>query len=87
MTAVKRGEVMAQVEVELAGTTHRMASVMVGDALEVPVLEQGDLVHGLAEAVNVLPVAVAAAQGSHGRGREACPPLRRIGHPAVIGLA
>ncbi len=34
VTAIKRGDVMAQVEVELVGTTYRMASVMTADSLE-----------------------------------------------------
>ncbi len=34
VTAIKRGDVMAQVEVELVGTAYRMASVMTVDSLE-----------------------------------------------------
>lgn len=56
MTAIKRGDVMAQVEVELVGTTYRMASVMTVDSLEELGLKEGDTVHVLAKAVNVLLV-------------------------------
>lgn len=56
VTAIKRGDVMAQVEVELVGTTYRMASVMTVDSLEELGLREGDTVHVLAKAVNVLLV-------------------------------
>ncbi|MBE7247068.1 molybdopterin-binding protein [Methylobacterium sp. A49B] len=56
VTAIKRGDVMAQVEVELVGTTYRMASVMTLDSLEALRLKEGDTVHVLAKAVNVLLV-------------------------------
>ncbi|SDN65774.1 molybdenum-pterin binding domain-containing protein [Methylobacterium phyllostachyos] len=56
VTAIKRGGVMAQVEVELVGTTYRMASVMTLDSLEELGLKEGDTVHVLAKAVNVLLV-------------------------------
>jgi molybdopterin-binding protein len=56
VTAIKRGGVMAQVEVELVGTTYRMASVMTVDSLEELGLREGDTVHVLAKAVNVLLV-------------------------------
>ncbi|MBE7244097.1 MULTISPECIES: TOBE-like domain-containing protein [unclassified Methylobacterium] len=56
VTAIKRGGVMAQVEVELVGTTYRMASVMTVDSLEELGLKEGDTVHVLAKAVNVLLV-------------------------------
>jgi molybdopterin-binding protein len=56
VTAIKRGDVMAQVEVELVGTTYRMASVMTVDSLEELGLKEGDTVHVLAKAVNVLLV-------------------------------
>jgi molybdopterin-binding protein len=54
VTAIKRGGVMAQVEVELVGTPYRMASVMTLDSLEDLGLKEGDTVHVLAKAVNVL---------------------------------
>jgi molybdopterin-binding protein len=54
VTAIKRGGVMAQVEVELVGTPYRMASVMTLDSLEDLGLKDGDTVHVLAKAVNVL---------------------------------
>jgi molybdopterin-binding protein len=47
---------MAQVEVELVGTSYRMASVMTVDSLEELGLKEGDTVHVLAKAVNVLLV-------------------------------
>jgi molybdopterin-binding protein len=56
VTAIKRGDVMAQVEVELVGTSYRMASVMTVDSLEGLGLKEGDTVHVLAKAVNVLLV-------------------------------
>ncbi|KQS69657.1 MULTISPECIES: TOBE domain-containing protein [Methylobacterium] len=56
VTAIKRGDVMAQVEVELVGTAYRMASVMTVDSLEELGLKEGDTVHVLAKAVNVLLV-------------------------------
>jgi molybdopterin-binding protein len=54
VTAIKRGGVMAPVEVELVGTPYRMASVMTLDSLEDLGLKDGDTVHVLAKAVNVL---------------------------------
>ena len=56
VTAIKRGDVMAQVEVELVGTTYRMASVMTADSLEELGLKEGDTGHVLAQAVHVLLV-------------------------------
>ncbi|SEH78323.1 molybdenum-pterin binding domain-containing protein [Methylobacterium sp. 275MFSha3.1] len=56
VTAIKSGDVMAQVEVELVGTAYRMASVMTVDSLEELGLKEGDTVHVLAKAVNVLLV-------------------------------
>jgi molybdopterin-binding protein len=56
VTAIKRGDVMAQVEVELVGTTYRMASVMTVESLEELGIKEGDTVHVLAKAVNVLLV-------------------------------
>ena len=56
VTAIKRGGVMAQVEVELIGTTYRMSSVMTIDSMEELDLKEGDTVHVLAKAVNVLLV-------------------------------
>jgi molybdopterin-binding protein len=56
VTAIKRGDVMAQVEVELVGTSYRMASVMTVDSLEELGLKEGDTVQVLAKAVNVLLV-------------------------------
>ena len=56
VTAIKRGDVMVQVEVELVGTPYRMASVMTRDSLDELNLKEGDTVHVLAKAVNVLLV-------------------------------
>lgn len=56
VTAIKRGDVMAQVEVELVGTTYRMASVTTVESLEELGLKEGDTVHVQAKAVNVLLV-------------------------------
>jgi molybdopterin-binding protein len=54
--AIKRGDVMAQVEVELVGTSYRMSSVMTADSLDELGLKEGDTVHVLAKAVTVLLV-------------------------------
>jgi molybdopterin-binding protein len=56
VTEIKRGGVMAQVEVELVGTSYRMSSVMTIDSLEELGIREGDTVHVLAKAVNVLLV-------------------------------
>ena len=48
---IKRGGVMCQVDVKLEGTDYHMSSVMTNDALGV---SEGDLVHVVAKAVNVL---------------------------------
>ncbi|MBP1184002.1 TOBE domain-containing protein [Methylobacterium sp. PvR107] len=56
VTAIKRGDVMAQVAVVLVGTADRMASVMTVDSLEERGLKDGATVHVLAKAVNVLLV-------------------------------
>lgn len=54
VVAIKRGDVMAQVDVELKGTSYRMSSVMTVDSLNAMGLKQGDTVHVVAKAVNVL---------------------------------
>jgi len=54
VTAIKRGGVMAQVDVVLKGTDYRMSSVMTIDSLEAMGLKQGDTVNVVAKAVNVL---------------------------------
>lgn len=51
---IKRGSVMAQVDVKLVGTDYHMSSVMTVDSLEEMGLEEGDQVHVVAKAVNVL---------------------------------
>ena len=47
VVAIKRGDVMAQVDVRLAGSDHRMSSVMTTDSLDAMALV-------VAKAVNVL---------------------------------
>ena len=54
VVAIKRGDVMAQVDVTLKGTEYRMSSVMTVDSLDAMGLKEGDLVHIVAKAVNVL---------------------------------
>lgn len=54
VTAIKRGAVMCQVDVKLAGTDYKMSSVMTLDSLDGMGLKVGDKVNVLAKAVNVL---------------------------------
>ena len=54
--AIKRGDIMAQVDVELVGTGYHMSSVMTVDSLNELGLTEGDTVRMLAKAVNVLLV-------------------------------
>jgi molybdopterin-binding protein len=54
IVAIKRGGVMCQVDVQLEGTTYRMSSVMTNDSLAALDVKEGDLVHVVAKAVNVL---------------------------------
>ncbi|WP_237478418.1 TOBE domain-containing protein [Lichenibacterium dinghuense] len=54
VVAIKRGDVMAQVDVRLDGTDYRMTSVMTVDFLDAMGLAGGDTVHVLAKAINVL---------------------------------
>jgi molybdopterin-binding protein len=56
VTAIKRGAVMCQVDVKLAGTDYKMSSVMTLDSLDSMGLAVGDRVGVLAKAVNVLLV-------------------------------
>jgi molybdopterin-binding protein len=51
---IKRGDIMCQVDVELEGTTYQMSSVMTLDALDMMGVAEGDRVHVVAKAVNVL---------------------------------
>jgi molybdopterin-binding protein len=53
---IKRGGVMCQVDVELEGTSYKMSSVMTLDSLDAMGVKEGDRVHVLAKAVNVLLV-------------------------------
>lgn len=52
--SIKRGGVMCQVDVMLEGTAYRMSSVMTNDSLDALGVKEGDLVHVVAKAVNVL---------------------------------
>lgn len=54
VTAIKRGTVMCQVDVELKGTDYKMSSVMTLESLDTLGLQEGDEVHVVAKAVNVL---------------------------------
>jgi molybdopterin-binding protein len=54
IVSIKRGGVMCQVDVQLEGTDYRMSSVMTNDSLEAMNAKEGDRVHVLAKAVNVL---------------------------------
>ncbi|MDX2258365.1 MAG: TOBE domain-containing protein [Hyphomicrobiaceae bacterium] len=54
VTAIKRGTVMAQVNIKLDGTDYHMSSVMTLDSLDGMGLKVGDKVHAVAKAVNVL---------------------------------
>lgn len=54
VVGIKRGAVMAQVDVVLKGTDYRMSSVMTMDSLEAMDLKEGDTVNVVAKAVNVL---------------------------------
>ena len=54
--AIRLGNVMAQVDVEVVGTSYRMSSVMTVDSLDELGLTEGDTVRVLAKAVNVLLV-------------------------------
>ncbi|WP_163382561.1 TOBE domain-containing protein [Escherichia coli] len=47
---------MAQVEAQIVGTEYRVTSVMTVDSLDELGLKEGDRVHVLAKAVNVLLV-------------------------------
>jgi len=53
---IKRGSVMAQVEARIVGTDYRISSVMTVDSLDELALKEGDRVHVIAKAVNVLLV-------------------------------
>ncbi|WP_088348027.1 MULTISPECIES: TOBE domain-containing protein [Rhodomicrobium] len=52
--SIKRGGVMCQVEVKLEGTEYHMTSVMTNDSLDALGVKEGDKVHVVAKAVNVL---------------------------------
>ncbi len=56
VVAIKRGSVMAQVEAQIVGTDYRITSVMTLDSLDELDLKDGDTVHVIAKAVNVLLV-------------------------------
>ena len=54
VVAIKRGSIMAQVEAQIVGTEYRITSVMTLDSLDALDLKDGDTVHVIAKAVNVL---------------------------------
>lgn len=54
VTAIKKGAVMAQIDVKLVGTDYKMSSVMTVESLESMNLKVGDKVNVVAKAVNVL---------------------------------
>ena len=54
IVSIKRGGVMCQVDVLLEGTNYKMSSVMTLNSLEAMGAREGDRVHVLAKAVNVL---------------------------------
>lgn len=54
VVAIKRGDVMSQVDVVLAGSDHRMSSVMTTESLDAMALKVDDPVNVVAKAVNVL---------------------------------
>lgn len=56
VTAIKQGGVMCQVDVVLDGTNYSMSSVMTIDSLQAAGIKEGDLVHVIAKAVNILLV-------------------------------
>ena len=56
VTEIKRGSVMAQVEAKIVGTEYHITSVMTADSLDAMDLKEGDTVHMVAKAVNVLLV-------------------------------
>lgn len=54
VVAVKKGGVMAQVTVQLEGCDHQMSSVMTLDSLDELGVREGETVHVVVKAVNVL---------------------------------
>lgn len=56
VVGIKRGSVMAQVEAQIVGTDYRISSVMTVDSLDELALKEGDRIHVIAKAVNVLLV-------------------------------
>ncbi len=54
VVAIKKGEVMCQVDVKLKGTDFQMSSVMTLDSLNGLELKKGDTVRVIAKAVNVM---------------------------------
>jgi molybdopterin-binding protein len=53
VTAIKRGDVMAQVDLKLVGTDYRMSSVMTVGLLDAMAIKVGDTVKVVVKAVNV----------------------------------
>lgn len=56
VTGIKRGTVMAQVETQIVGAEHTVTSVMTAVSLDELALKEGDVVHVVVKAVNVLLV-------------------------------
>ncbi len=56
VVGIKRGPIMSQVEAKIVGTDYRVTSVMTQDSLDELGLKEGDVVHVVAKAVNVLLV-------------------------------
>lgn len=54
VTGIKRGTVMAQVEARIVGTEYTVTSVMTAVSLDELDLKEGDVVHVIVKAVNVL---------------------------------
>lgn len=54
VTAIKLGTVMCQIDVKLKDTDYKMSSVMTLESLDTLGLKEGDEVHVVAKAVNVL---------------------------------
>ncbi len=52
--SIKRGGAMCQMDVELEGTAYRTSSVMTNDSLDAMNVKEGDRVHVVAKAIDVL---------------------------------
>ena len=56
VTGIKRGTVMAQVEAQIVGTEYTVTSVMTAVSLDDLDVKEGDILHVVIKAVNVLMV-------------------------------